>query len=253
MGHEDVDRVDAADQARSPPNRTVLMVEHNMSVVAGICRHASPCCSAARSSPKGRTRRSRGIPQVIEAYMGTGACADAATDGGASCCLRQRPARLVRRVAHPARRRLRRCAAGEVVTLLGRNGAGKTTTLKSIIGLVGRRTGSIMVERRRDRSAGRRTGSRGSASATVPEERGIFASLSVRGEPACCRRSVRRRRHERRRDLRACSRTCSERRAQPGHASCRAASSRCWRSARILRTGARAAAARRDHRRAWRR
>jgi len=34
---------------------------------------------------------------------------------------------------------------GEVVTLLGRNGAGRTTTLKSILGLVGRRTGSIMI------------------------------------------------------------------------------------------------------------
>ena len=34
---------------------------------------------------------------------------------------------------------------GEVVTLLGRNGAGRTTTLKSIMGLVGRRSGSIMV------------------------------------------------------------------------------------------------------------
>ena len=33
--------------------------------------------------------------------------------------------------------------AGEVVTLLGRNGAGKTTTMKSIMGLVGRRAGSI--------------------------------------------------------------------------------------------------------------
>ena len=32
---------------------------------------------------------------------------------------------------------------GEVVTLLGRNGAGRTTTLKAILGLVGRRTGSI--------------------------------------------------------------------------------------------------------------
>src|SRR6187455_1758413 len=34
---------------------------------------------------------------------------------------------------------------GEVVTLLGRNGAGRTSTLKSILGLVGRRTGSIVV------------------------------------------------------------------------------------------------------------
>ncbi|MFI4988935.1 MAG: ATP-binding cassette domain-containing protein, partial [Alphaproteobacteria bacterium] len=32
---------------------------------------------------------------------------------------------------------------GEVVTLLGRNGAGKTTTMKSIMGIVGKRSGSI--------------------------------------------------------------------------------------------------------------
>ena len=37
-------------------------------------------------------------------------------------------------------------AEGEVVTLLGRNGAGKTTTLKSIMGVVGRREGSITFE-----------------------------------------------------------------------------------------------------------
>src|ERR1700758_5301828 len=33
--------------------------------------------------------------------------------------------------------------AGEVVTLLGRNGAGKTTTLKSVMGIIGKRTGSV--------------------------------------------------------------------------------------------------------------
>ena len=35
---------------------------------------------------------------------------------------------------------------GEVVTLLGRNGAGKTSTLRAIMGLVGRRAGSITFE-----------------------------------------------------------------------------------------------------------
>src|SRR5665213_1306396 len=33
--------------------------------------------------------------------------------------------------------------AGEVVTLLGRNGAGKTTTLKSVLGIIGKRTGAV--------------------------------------------------------------------------------------------------------------
>jgi len=67
---------------------------------------------------------------------------------------------------------------GEVVTLLGRNGAGRTSTLKSVLGLVGRRSGSIKVN--------------GIETVTwptyriahlgvgyTPEERGIFSSLSV--------------------------------------------------------------------------
>jgi branched-chain amino acid transport system ATP-binding protein len=68
---------------------------------------------------------------------------------------------------------------GEVVTLLGRNGAGKTTTLKSIMGMVGKRSGSANFEGREtvgltsDRIA--RLGV-----ALCPEERGIFHSLSVR-------------------------------------------------------------------------
>jgi len=65
-----------------------------------------------------------------------------------------------------------------VVTLLGRNGAGKTTTLKSIMGMVGRRTGSVrfngieLIGRTSDQIA--RAGI-----AFCPEERGIFASLDV--------------------------------------------------------------------------
>jgi branched-chain amino acid transport system ATP-binding protein len=68
--------------------------------------------------------------------------------------------------------------AGEMVTLLGRNGAGKTTTLKSIMGIVGRRRGSVRVEGHElvglpsNRIA--RLGL-----AFCPEERGIFASLTV--------------------------------------------------------------------------
>src|SRR5512141_2811999 len=66
---------------------------------------------------------------------------------------------------------------GEVVTLLGRNGAGRTPTLKSILGLVGHRTGSIMINGREaiglppHRIAHLGIG-------YCPEERGIFSSLS---------------------------------------------------------------------------
>ena len=68
--------------------------------------------------------------------------------------------------------------AGEVVTLLGRNGAGKTTTLKSIMGIVPQRTGSVRFEGKElikltsDKIAK-------AGIAFCPEERGIFASLDV--------------------------------------------------------------------------
>jgi branched-chain amino acid transport system ATP-binding protein len=67
---------------------------------------------------------------------------------------------------------------GEVVTLLGRNGAGKTTTLKSVMGIVSKRRGSVrfgpaeLIGMPSNRIA--RLGL-----AFCPEERGIFASLSV--------------------------------------------------------------------------
>ncbi len=67
---------------------------------------------------------------------------------------------------------------GECVTLLGRNGAGRTTTLKAILGLTGRRTGSVMLNGREvigwptHRIAHLGVG-------YCPEERGIYASLST--------------------------------------------------------------------------
>jgi branched-chain amino acid transport system ATP-binding protein len=68
---------------------------------------------------------------------------------------------------------------GEVVTLLGRNGAGKTTTLKSVMGIIGRRTGSIRFNGQEIiRSSSDRIARMGVA--FCPEERGIFASLDVR-------------------------------------------------------------------------
>ena len=67
---------------------------------------------------------------------------------------------------------------GEVVTLLGRNGAGRTTTLKALLGLVGKRSGSVRIDGREaialppHRIAHLGVG-------YCPEERGIYASLST--------------------------------------------------------------------------
>jgi branched-chain amino acid transport system ATP-binding protein len=69
-------------------------------------------------------------------------------------------------------------APGEVVTLLGRNGAGKTTTLKAIMGVLARRKGSVVMEGRETISLPSRAIAR-LGIGFVPEERGIYASLSV--------------------------------------------------------------------------
>ncbi len=68
--------------------------------------------------------------------------------------------------------------AGEVVTLLGRNGAGKTTTLKSVMGIVGKRSGSVRFKG--NELIGRMSNEIARLGlAFCPEERGIFSSLSV--------------------------------------------------------------------------
>ncbi len=67
---------------------------------------------------------------------------------------------------------------GEIVTLLGRNGSGRTTTLKSVLGLVRRRTGSIIMNGRETIGLPPHRVAR-LGIGYCPEERGIFASLST--------------------------------------------------------------------------
>jgi branched-chain amino acid transport system ATP-binding protein len=67
---------------------------------------------------------------------------------------------------------------GEVVTLLGRNGAGRTTTLRAIMGLVGARTGSVLIDGAETvRLAPHRIARIGVG--YCPEERGIFSALTT--------------------------------------------------------------------------
>jgi branched-chain amino acid transport system ATP-binding protein len=69
MGHEDVDRVTALIKKVSA-GRTILMVEHNMKVVAGICDRISVLQRGAMLA-EGRYEEVSSNPQVMEAYMGT--------------------------------------------------------------------------------------------------------------------------------------------------------------------------------------
>jgi branched-chain amino acid transport system ATP-binding protein len=67
---------------------------------------------------------------------------------------------------------------GEVVTLLGRNGAGKTTTMKAIMGILAKRKGSVVFDGKETIALPARAIAR-LGIGIVPEERGIFSSLSV--------------------------------------------------------------------------
>ena len=67
---------------------------------------------------------------------------------------------------------------GEVVTLLGRNGAGKSTTMRAIMGLLKRKTGSVTYQGQEILGLPAQTIARRGL-AYCPEERGIFASLTV--------------------------------------------------------------------------
>jgi branched-chain amino acid transport system ATP-binding protein len=66
---------------------------------------------------------------------------------------------------------------GEVVTLLGRNGAGRTTTVKSILGLVGRRTGSVIIDNQETVNWPTHEIAK-LGLGYCPEERGIFSALT---------------------------------------------------------------------------
>ena len=67
---------------------------------------------------------------------------------------------------------------GEVVTLLGRNGAGRTTTLKALLGLVGSRSGSVLIDGRETIDLPPHAVARLGVG-YCPEERGIFSALSA--------------------------------------------------------------------------
>ena len=66
---------------------------------------------------------------------------------------------------------------GEVVTLLGRNGAGRTTTVKSILGLLGRRTGSVIIDNQETVNWPTHEIAK-LGLGYCPEERGIFSALT---------------------------------------------------------------------------
>ncbi len=181
MGHEDIERTAALIQ-RVSVNRTILMVEHNLQVVANLSRHdhrAHPRAGARRRRLRrrvGRTKRSsRPISEsgMLEAPAARGPAAS----GPPSSTVAGLQPGTANRIFFMASTST--CGEGEVVTLLGRNGAGKTTTLKSIMGIVGKRIGSAKFAAGSDNLA-TSTASRGSALRSVPRNAAFSRSFSVK-------------------------------------------------------------------------
>jgi len=169
-------------------DRTILMVEHNLSVVASLSDRIS-VLARGQVLAEGDYDTISGHEGVIQAYIGSGKARTIVPGLAASACP---PAADL-----PATPRLKLAGVngwygeghvlhgialdvreGELVTLLGRNGAGKTTTLRAIMGLLARRSGSIVLDGREIAGLRSREIARLGVG-YVPEERGIFASLSV--------------------------------------------------------------------------
>ena len=124
MGHEDIDRISALIKTVAA-NRTVLMVEHNLSVVANLSDRIT-VLTRGQVLAEGDYKTVSADPKVREAYLGSRPCLARASRR----CSRSRDLQAWYGESHVLHGVTFDVRAGEVVTLLGRNGAGKTTTLQ---------------------------------------------------------------------------------------------------------------------------
>ena len=172
MTHEDIDRIVALIKTVRA-GRTVLMVEHNLSVVEGLCDYVivmtrgSILAQGDYASGLGKSRRHRGLYRHRRCLK----CATSTRGTARAMCFTASNFDV---------------HAGEVVTLLGRNGAGKSTTLKSIMGLITQRDGSDPPQRRRTRESRAPIRSRGRASPSVRKS-GASIRASTSRRICCCR------------------------------------------------------------------
>ncbi len=194
LGHEDRERISALIQ-RLAGKHTILLIEHDIDRVLAISNRIT-ILHQGRVIAEGAPQEVVNQPEVITAYLGRKLAVTAVKEVGVRVARREAAAPLLKlkgvvagyegsSVLHDVDLEV---GDGEVVALLGRNGVGKTTTLRTIIGAVKPKAGSIEFD-------GHQIGGRPSyrvnrlGISVVPEGRRIFPNLTVRNNLQLAQRS----------------------------------------------------------------
>ena len=149
---------------------TVLLIEHDMKLVSGICEELT-VLNFGQVLAQGKTSDVLNDPQVIKAYLGE-------SEDVIMAMLEVKNLEVYYGVIQAIKGISFEVNEGEVIALIGANGAGKTTTLQTITGMLQPKAGEIIFEGKDiSKIPGHKIVSMGMAH--VPEGRRVFAELSV--------------------------------------------------------------------------
>ena len=149
---------------------TILLIEHDMKLVSGICEKLT-VLNFGEVLCEGKTSDVLNDPQVVTAYLG-------GIGGIVMAMLEVKDLQVYYGMIQAIKGISFEVNQGEVIALIGANGAGKTTTLHTVTGLISPKSGQVLFEGKDiTKTPAHKIVSMGMAH--VPEGRRVFAELSV--------------------------------------------------------------------------